>query len=510
MPRNDHNNDDFNDIDIDIDQLYAKYINDNLKDEDTLNTSEKEVYKRSMSSENSEKQRTRTRYRDSSSKTTKTRKSSSRKNTKNTTNNRSSRSTRDDDLQNLNTQSRPARTRRSRTEERREYYENKRKQEKARSRKAVAIVIVVLLLVVGGYFGLEFLMNNELPFVPTNAQPSTSTTQPETSAPTQPVTSPPYTPVHIDFPEISDDGTEIVQDEGIFIWDSMGFNCFKGTENSALNYANTISEFKSALGEDIEVYNMIVPNSTEFNLPDRFDEEIESNSERDNITVIYSNYTQDVKNVDIYNSLGENRNDYIFYNTDSNWTTLGAYYAYSEFMKSVGFVPIEKETLQASPIDNFYGDFATSTLNRSLLENPDTINCYTMDIDVECDIYSLDDSGNLKTTPETTNSMYKILDENDKDYSTALLYGDNPLSVIDNKSLSHGNKLLLVKDSYGNAIAPYLANNYDEVHIIDFRYYTDNIVDYCNENGISSVLFLNGIMSANSAIQVDNMKQLLK
>ena len=79
---------------------------------------------------------------------------------------------------------------------------------------------------------------------------------------------------------------------------------------------------------------------------------------------------------------------------------------------------------------------------------------------------------------------------------------------MDNVENNDGNKLLVIKDTFGSAIVPYLAANYDEVHVIDFRYYEGSVKDYCNKKGIKNVLFLNGIMSANSAAQVNKLSEL--
>ena len=72
-----------------------------------------------------------------------------------------------------------------------------------------------------------------------------------------------------------------------------------------------------------------------------------------------------------------------------------------------------------------------------------------------------------------------------------------------------GKKIAIVKESYGNCLSPYFTNNYEEVHIIDFRYFRDNVNKsfqaYCTENGITDVLFVNGVMSANTQIQLDSM-----
>ena len=69
-------------------------------------------------------------------------------------------------------------------------------------------------------------------------------------------------------------------------------------------------------------------------------------------------------------------------------------------------------------------------------------------------------------------------------------------------------KIAVVKESYGNAFVPYLTYNYDEVHVIDFRHWEGNLPEYCKDNDIDRVLFINGIMSANTAIQIKAMDSL--
>lgn len=55
------------------------------------------------------------------------------------------------------------------------------------------------------------------------------------------------------------------------------------------------------------------------------------------------------------------------------------------------------------------------------------------------------------------------------------------------------------KESFGNAFAPYLAPHYSEVHIIDLRYFKENLASYVEENGIDEVLVINNIKAAASA-----------
>ena len=89
------------------------------------------------------------------------------------------------------------------------------------------------------------------------------------------------------------------------------------------------------------------------------------------------------------------------------------------------------------------------------------------------------------------------------------IYGDSSLFIEYNDTNKNGKKIAVVKESYGNAFVPYLTNNYEEVHIIDFRYFTQNIKEYMQENGITEILFLNNTMSANAAMQVDRIRELI-
>ena len=50
--------------------------------------------------------------------------------------------------------------------------------------------------------------------------------------------------------------------------------------------------------------------------------------------------------------------------------------------------------------------------------------------------------------------------------------------------------LLLIKDSFANSFAPFVAENYDNIYMIDLRYYRGNMQEYMEENNITDVLVL--------------------
>ena len=55
---------------------------------------------------------------------------------------------------------------------------------------------------------------------------------------------------------------------------------------------------------------------------------------------------------------------------------------------------------------------------------------------------------------------------------------------------------------------PYLTDNYEEVHVIDSRYFEGSLKEYMKENGITEVLFFNNIMSANNPFMVDEIREM--
>ena len=63
-------------------------------------------------------------------------------------------------------------------------------------------------------------------------------------------------------------------------------------------------------------------------------------------------------------------------------------------------------------------------------------------------------------------------------------------------STKNGRKVLILKDSFGNALPGYLFGSFEEVHVIDGRYFTKNMVDYVSENGITDIVFANNVFKA--------------
>ena len=323
-----------------------------------------------------------------------------------------------------------------------------------------------------------------------SAQPTEAPTPAPTPSPTPEPTPPP----------ISDDGSDGYLSSGVYIWQNKAFELFYGSTDAAAAYAQAISGYQQQL-PGTTVYNMVVPNHSEFGLPERIRDDMGCTSQRENLSDVFANYTEgsQVIPVDIYDALDYHKDQYLYFNTDTHWAPLGAYWAYTAFCEAADQTAAPLSDFTVSTVEDFTGYLYVATGESCLAENPDHIDLYEPGFD-----YTIELSYDGVSFTELS-GMYAP--DEGMGYSM-VLWGDNPLVRITNHDDASGRKLLLVKDSYGNAIAPFLAANYSEVHVADFRSFPGKLPAYCAENGITDVLFFNNVMSANTYSQIETMNGL--
>lgn len=307
-------------------------------------------------------------------------------------------------------------------------------------------------------------------------------------------------PTYFKTPQIKDDKSSGYSAYSIYVWNKQGFELFGSDEARATTYAETINGFADKLN-GITVYDMVIPNHTEMGLPQRLkDSDAPSTSQAENIKSIYSKLSDKVTPINAYNYLADHNDEYIYFGSDHHWSGLGAYYAYSAFAKTNDLPVLSLDDCTEQQIEGFTGTFSNTASGL----DTDTVHYWEFPYEVTMDI--TDESGNLNTY---TSPYYQYAEAGSLTYGVFIM-GDHPLTVLKSASenAEEGKKIAVIKESYGNAFVPYLTYNYEEVHVIDFRTFGDNLVSYCQQNGIDEVLFLNGVMSANTQIQLDSMSGL--
>ena len=307
-------------------------------------------------------------------------------------------------------------------------------------------------------------------------------------------------PTYFKTPQIKDDKSSGYSAYSIYVWNKQGFELFGSDEARATTYAETLNGFADKLN-GITVYDMVIPNHTEMGLPQRLkDSDAPSTSQAENIKSIYSKLSDKVTPINAYNYLADHNDEYIYFGSDHHWSGLGAYYAYSAFAKTNDLPVLSLDDCTEQQIEGFTGTFSNTASGL----DTDTVHYWEFPYEVTMDI--TDESDNLNTY---TSPYYQYAEAGSLTYGVFIM-GDHPLTVLKSASenAEEGKKIAVIKESYGNAFVPYLTYNYEEVHVIDFRTFGDNLVSYCQQNGIDEVLFLNGVMSANTQIQLDSMSGL--
>lgn len=299
---------------------------------------------------------------------------------------------------------------------------------------------------------------------------------PETSSSPAPVPEKSdVTPSPTSKPERDDDGKTIGK---ILIYRDSAYALFPFSEDSGNYYANTLKRFQKEAGEDVTLYSMLVPTNTEFLKEERFQKL--TDSQRSAIDYV-NERLHGIVPVDAYTPLMEHSDEYIYFRTDHHWTALGAWYAYTGFAKAAGFEPVSLAQYETSTIGEYVGSMYETTGSSNLKRNPDTITVYHPFTQNEYHVYY------------GSGTKMKVIDMSHADQKNkyrVFLSGDRPLGII-KTDVGNGKKILIIKDSYGNAMVPFLLPHYEEIYVVDPRQYEKNIYSLIQANGIQEVLFLN-------------------
>jgi len=260
------------------------------------------------------------------------------------------------------------------------------------------------------------------------------------------------------------------------------FIAFKYSATASKKYADALNQFRKSVGSDVRVYSLLAPTSIEFT--DNKDIQKLTESQKDAFAHVNEQLDPSIGQVDAYSALAEHKGEYIYFRTDHHWTALGAYYAYSQFMDTIGEKPVPLSKYKKNTINDFLGTAYKQLLDAKLKKNPDTITYYTPFTDY---------TYTMHTSP-TRSSEKKVVDPNFAKYSSTFyavfLGGDYPWGEIttDNKN---GKRIVVVKDSYANAFVPFLLPHFEKVFYFDPRHYQGNLLDFVKEHKITDVLFLN-------------------
>ncbi len=269
---------------------------------------------------------------------------------------------------------------------------------------------------------------------------------------------------------------------------------FGGTAKSGNAYAAAINKYKETFGTDVNVYCMLVPTSTEFYCPKKA--RSATRMQKPTIDNIHSLLSPDVKVVDVHQALAAHVAEDIYLRTDHHWAPLGGYYAAGELARVAG-VPFRKlDAYEADTVRRFVGTMYGYSKDISVKEAPeDFIFHKPKDIEYTTTYtdYQVDSLFRIvgQTAPQRGLYFYPQKDGSGTAYSM-FMGSDMRLTQV-RTATKNGRRLLVLKDSFGNAVPGYLFFSFEEIHVVDYRYFSYNLRDYAHKNGITDIVFINNV-----------------
>ncbi|MGN1432984.1 MAG: DHHW family protein [Ruminococcus sp.] len=177
----------------------------------------------------------------------------------------------------------------------------------------------------------------------------------------------------------------------------------------------------------------------------------------------------------------------LYYKTDHHWTTLGAYTAYEKLCEQINITPAPKERFEIKTYGGFYG--TTYSTSGFWFTQSDSIEVWDNPENTDKNIKVKISEG---TNTDEYGSMYFYdhLEEDDK--YPVFIDGNHALTEITNSNAESGT-ILLVKDSFSHSLAPFLAENYSKIILVDMRYYKMSVSQIVEQEKPEQVVFLYGI-----------------
>ena len=262
--------------------------------------------------------------------------------------------------------------------------------------------------------------------------------------------------------------------------------CF-GTYALCERWSGAVNTFAEKL-PGVNVYSMTVPIASEFYTPKKFWDSGFTVSQYNKCEHIKENLSGAVY-VDAYTTLKEHTDENIYSRTDHHWTPLGAYYAAEQFAAAAGvdFPPLD----DYKPVSRsgYVGSMYTYSKDYHLYNDAET---FTMYLSPNVD--------SISTTYYNTSfgGAYAgdlFVSRNAASFYCSFIGSDDRITKVET-DVKNGRTLVVFKQSYGNALIPFLTSGFEKIYVCDMRYFNLNGLKFCKDVGATDVLCTDCVMVA--------------
>ena len=276
---------------------------------------------------------------------------------------------------------------------------------------------------------------------------------------------------------------------GVYIDDERMLDAEMSSRVITMDAASQLNSFSNLY--DGTVYLAAVPTSSGV-YGEKLPSYLLENSESQQISSFYEMLSGNIRKIDAYNILKMLNDNYIYFRSDTKWTSYGAYCVYRTVIQKLGFLPTpyDKYTIR-HVTDEFRGNLYERTMYADI--KTDLLDIYEYNGGAEavsCTAY--DNSGNGSSI-----ELYDMSKLNSKYKYDMYLGSEAPVIEIES-SVGNMKKLLVIKDSYADCFIPFLLQHYNRITVASPEYMDKSLENYININDYEQILILFGIENINN------------
>ncbi len=243
---------------------------------------------------------------------------------------------------------------------------------------------------------------------------------------------------------------------------------------------------------EVDFTTMIVPNSIALN-----SELLPFGASYIDQNIIIEGLYHQLKslNINLMKSFSQS-NQQLYYRLDHHWTTFGALTAYQEYVKLNNLESNDNIELEVVSRE-FQGTLSSKA--KIFYWPSDLIYAYKVENDLTVTYHTGDEVIG-------SDSLYQDSYLDTKDKYSYFLNANQPLIVIENNDLNNQKVLLVIKDSYANAMIPFLTNNYQKIIVVDPRFYNLSISDLIEDYQVTNGLLLYNLSNLGNDLGILRIK----
>lgn len=240
---------------------------------------------------------------------------------------------------------------------------------------------------------------------------------------------------------------------------------------------------------------MLVPTKVEI-LKDKLPPFAPTASQTDYLKEFYEQLSVKINKIDLIPRFSEQKARYLYFKSDHHWTQEGAFLAQEEYLKSIRLAPRTEGEYDIRKVSQ---DFLGTLTAKSGIapDAPDDLNLYVPKVPEDLVV-------NLTEEQKKLTSLYQMDLVDGQDKYLTFLGGNYPVVRITTSS-TNDRRLLIIKDSYANAFVPFVTKDFNEITMVDLRYYTGDVNALVDQYLITDVLILYNINTFNDDHSILNL-----